>query len=117
MLACPARAGRGRATSPPADKVPPTVLAVWLFVGFWVLVAFALFFIAARGGLGGARAALQSQRPGARKAATVWFLVAFVGFGIAMPIGFLVGNHANASSQIGGMKLTAAEKRGRELFG
>ena len=80
-------------------------------------MAFVIFFIAARGGLGGARAALQSQRRGARRAATVWFLVAFVGFGIAMPIGFLIGNHANANSQIGGMKLTAAEKRGRELFG
>ena len=66
------------------------MLAVWLFVAFWVVVAFVLFFVAARGGLGGARATLQSQRPGARKAATVLFVVAFVGFGVAMPIGFLV---------------------------
>jgi mono/diheme cytochrome c family protein len=93
------------------------VLAVWLFVAFWIAVAFAIFFVAARGGLGGARATLQSQRPPARKAASVLFLFAFVGFGVAMPVGFLVGNHANANSQIGGIKLTSAEKRGRELFG
>src|SRR5437016_1921922 len=71
----------------------------------------------AGGGLGGARATLQSQRPGARKAATVLFVVAFVGFGVAMPIGFLVGNHANADSHIAGLKLTRAEKRGQMLFG
>ena len=49
--------------------------------------------------------------------ATVVFVVAFVGFGVAMPIGFLVGNHANADSHIAGLKLTRAEKRGQMLFG
>jgi len=93
------------------------VLAVWLFVGFWVVVAFGIFFVAARGGLGGARATLQSQRRGARREASVAFFFVFVGFGVAMPIGFLAGNHANANKQIGGIKLTAAAKRGRELFG
>lgn len=93
------------------------MLAVWLFVAFWVVLAGAIFFVAARGGLGGARATLQSQRPPARRAAGIVFLFVFVGFGIAMPLGFLIGNHANANKQIGGMKLTAAEKRGRELFG
>ena len=34
-----------------------------------------------------------------------------------IPLVFLTGNHANASSQVGGIKLNAAEKRGRELFG
>ena len=34
-----------------------------------------------------------------------------------MPVALLTGNHANASSQIGGIKLTVPEKRGRELFG
>lgn len=93
------------------------MLAVWLFVALWIVVALAIFFIAARGGLGGARATLQSQRPRARRFAATTFAVAFVGFGVAMPVGFLVGNHANANKQIGGIKLTAAEKRGRELFG
>ena len=34
-----------------------------------------------------------------------------------MPFAILTGNQANASEQIGGIKLTAAEKRGRVLFG
>ena len=93
------------------------MLAVWLFVGLWVFVAFVLFFIAVRGGPGGARATLQSQRPRARKAAVVVFAIAFVGFGVVMPVGFLVGNHANADSRVAGLKLTRAEKRGQLLFG
>ena len=44
-------------------------------------------------------------------------MIAYVAFGVAIPLLFLTGNHANASKQIGGIKLTAAEKQGRELFG
>jgi mono/diheme cytochrome c family protein len=93
------------------------VLAVLLFVAFWVLLALGLFFVAVRGGLGGARATLQTQSRGGRKAAGTIFVVAFVGFGIALPVTLLLGNHAKASGQVGGLKLNAAEKRGRELFG
>jgi mono/diheme cytochrome c family protein len=93
------------------------VLAVVLFLGFWVVLALGLFFIAIRGGLGGARAALQTQSRGGRKAVGITFVIVYVGFGIAVPVAFLSGNHAKASAQIGGIKLNAAEKRGRELFG
>ena len=41
----------------------------------------------------------------------------YVIFGVALPLVILTGNHANASDQIGGIKLNAAEKSGRELFG
>ncbi len=97
--------------------VPPAVLAVALFIAFWVVVGLGLFFVAVRGGLGGARATLQTQTRGARKAAGALFAVIYVGFGVALPVLMLVGNHANANSQVGGLKLTAAEKTGRELFG
>ena len=93
------------------------MLAVWLFVALFVVLALIIFFIAVRGGPGAARAALQSQRPGARKTATVLFAIAFVGFGVAMPVGFLIGNHANADSHFAGLKLTPAEKRGQMVFG
>ena len=45
------------------------------------------------------------------------FVILYVGFGIALPVIFLNGNSANASKQVGGNRLTAQEKRGRELFG
>ncbi len=93
------------------------MLATFLFIAFWVLVAFALVFVASRGGIGGARAAFQTQSRGGRRAIGIIFVILYVGFGIALPVAFLTGNHANASSQIGGIKLTASEKRGRALFG
>jgi mono/diheme cytochrome c family protein len=93
------------------------VLPVVLFIAFWVVMALGLFFIAARGGIGGARATLQSQTRGGRKVAATIFAIVYVGFGVAIPVALLTGNHANANAQIGGIKLTAAEKRGRELFG
>lgn len=93
------------------------MLATFLFIAFWVVVAFSLVFVASRGGIGGAREAFQTQSRGGRKAIGIIFVILYVGFGIALPVAFLTGNHANASSQFGGLKLTAAEKRGRQLFG
>ena len=93
------------------------MLAVWLFVAFWVLLGVALFFVAIRGGIGGVREAFQTQTLGARRFFNVSFVVLFVGFGLVLPAVLLTGNHANANAQVGGMKLTSAEKTGRELFG
>lgn len=93
------------------------MLPALLFVAFWVVLGLALFLVAIRGGPGGVRAAFQTQTRGGRKAAGISFVVAYVGFGVALPVGFLVGNHSNANAQFAGLKLTASEKRGRELFG
>ncbi len=93
------------------------MLAVLLFAAFWVLLGLSLFFIASRGGLGGARAALQTQVRRPRKVINFSFLVMFIAFGVAIPLAILTGNHANASSQVGGIRLNAPEKVGRQLFG
>jgi mono/diheme cytochrome c family protein len=93
------------------------VLGTYLFVALWVLLGLGVFFVAVRGGLGGARATFQSQTYGARRTATVGFVVLFVAFGIALPAVFLAGNHANADSTYSGIRLTAAEKQGQVLFG
>ena len=93
------------------------VLGTWLFVAFWILLGFSVFFIAVRGGLGGARATFQSQSYGARRAAGIGFSVLYVAFGVAVPLVLLFGNHDNASAQYGTVQLTPAEKTGRELFG
>jgi mono/diheme cytochrome c family protein len=92
------------------------MLAVLLFVLFWLIVAAGVFFIAIRGGIGGARAALRSTR-GGRLAMSLVVAVVYLAFGIGVPLALLVGNHANASKQIGGLKLTKPEKTGRMLFG
>ncbi|MGI8430592.1 MAG: c-type cytochrome [Solirubrobacteraceae bacterium] len=93
------------------------MILVILFLAFWVLLALGLFFIAMRGGLSGARRTFQTQSRAGRRGVGTTFAIVYVGLGIALPVALLDGNHANASSQIGGIKLTAAEKRGRELFG
>jgi mono/diheme cytochrome c family protein len=88
-----------------------------LFIVFWVVLGLGVFLIAIRGGLGGAGAVLRRPSYRVRRAAGVIFTVVYVGFGIALPLVFLIGNHDSANGQVGGLKLTAAEKKGRELFG
>jgi mono/diheme cytochrome c family protein len=93
------------------------MLAVWLFVAFWVVLGVALFFVAIKGGIGGVREVFQTQTLGARRFFSVSFVVLYVGFGLVLPAVLLTGNNANANAQVGGIKLTNAEKTGRELFG
>ena len=97
--------------------MPLALLGVGLFIAFWVVLAFGLFFVAARGGLSGARATLQTRSRAADRLAGLTFTIFVLGFGIALPVAILTGNHANASSQVGGLSLTHGEKTGRELFG
>jgi cytochrome c553 len=92
------------------------VLGTILFVAFWALLGLAVFFVAVRGGPRGARATLQTQSRVGRRVFDVVFVIVYIGFGIAIPVGFLIGNGANANGQVGGIKLTPAEKKGRELF-
>ena len=93
------------------------MLATILFLAFWVVLGLGLFFIAVRGRLGGARGTPQPQSRGGRKVAWTLLAIVYVGFGVILPVVMLTGNRARASNQIGGIRLSAAEKRGRELFG
>ena len=54
---------------------------------------------------------------GSNTVVAVVFTFVTLGVGIALPLVILHGNHANASNQIGGVKLTAEAKSGRILFG
>src|SRR4051794_20228356 len=92
-------------------------MAVYLFAGFWIIVAIGLFFIALSGGPGGARERLHGQSRGGRRAAFLVFGVIALLFGVALPVAASVGvsdrdsiPEANISS------LSAQEERGRELF-
>jgi Cytochrome c len=44
-------------------------------------------------------------------------VVVFIGGIIVVPGIFIVGNRDNSNAQVGGIKMTAAEQAGRELFG
>lgn len=93
------------------------MLGTWLFIAFWVLLGLIVFFTAVRGGPRGARATLQSQTRSGRSLARWSFVAIYIGFGIVLPGVLLIGNHDNANGQVGGIRLSAAEKRGREIFG
>jgi hypothetical protein len=92
------------------------VLAVAAFVALWVVIALSLFVLAQRG----TGTANPRRRDPGRRGSNIsisLFVVTAVVFGIGLPLLMLTGNHHNASAQIGGIKLTASEKTGRELFG
>ncbi len=90
------------------------MLAVLLFAAFWAVLGLGVFLLGARSGRRG-----RAKEPGYRGRRTMGWVLAltYVAFGIALPTVFLLGNRNNASGQVGGIKLTAAEKRGREIFG
>ena len=93
------------------------MLAVVLFAAFWVVLGLGVFFFAFRGG---PRAAGRPAAPGSYRSrrAMGWVLgVTYVAFGLAIPALLLIGNHNRANGQVGGIRLTAAEKRGRQIFG
>ena len=93
------------------------MLGTWLFVALWVVLGLGVFLIAIRGGLGAPPRPARTPSYRSRRMTGLTFVVLYIGFGIALPLGFLIGNHANANAQVGGYKLTAAMKQGRELFG
>ena len=91
------------------------MLGVILFIAFWVLLALAVFFIAGSGGPRGARRSLQAPPRRGGRALGLAMVIVYVGFGVAIPLLFLHGNDANANRQVGGIKLRAAERRGRVI--
>lgn len=93
------------------------MLGTWLFVAFWVVLGLGVFYLALRGGGSASPAATYPPSAAARRATATLLTLVYVGFGIAVPLVFLIGNHANANAQVGGYKLSPGEKSGRELFG
>ncbi|HEX4436383.1 MAG TPA: c-type cytochrome [Solirubrobacteraceae bacterium] len=87
-----------------------------LFLAFWILLGFAVFFSAIRGGPRGARASLHTESTVSRRLVTVGIVV-LVAFGLAVPALVLAfnGDH-KASVAVGGLHLNAQEQKGRELF-
>jgi mono/diheme cytochrome c family protein len=89
------------------------VIAIVLF---WALLGLGVFFVAMRGGPRGARQALHTDsRIGQR--AVILGVVVLIAFGVAVPTLVLAFNGEHkASVAVGGVRLSAPEQRGRELF-
>jgi hypothetical protein len=80
-------------------------------------LAAGIWYAASRGGLGGVSKVFMSETPVGRRLINLSMVFVYVGFGIALPLVMIIGNHAKASAQVAGIKLDAAEKQGRILFG
>ena len=93
------------------------MLPVAAFIAFWVVVGASVFWVAVSGSSRGKPDRPRRASPATRRFGVLLFFVIYVGIGIVVPFAVLAGNKANASEQIGGLKLTTAEKHGRVLFG
>lgn len=92
-----------------------------VFLLFWLFVGLAVFFVAMRRGprrakdLPGAGASFAETKPGRRLFALAIVLV--FAAALAVPALVLVFNKDHkASAAVGGLHLTAAQQRGRDLF-
>lgn len=93
------------------------MVGVIIIAVVFTALAVGIFWAAGRDRLSPVTNAMLTQSSAGRRVVNALLVVTYLGFGIALPAIFLVGNHDNASAKVGGIKLTAAEKTGRELFG
>lgn len=89
------------------------MLAIVIFVAFWIVVAGGLFML----GRSGALKSRDSDKGRHRIANTV-LVVTYVAFGLAIPAFILVSNanSSKANTNNSSITLTANEKTGRDLF-
>jgi hypothetical protein len=88
------------------------VIIAVLFTGLAGGIAYA----ATKGGFGGLTSALQTTSRGGTRLLNSALVFVFVAFGVAIPLIFIIGNHDKSNAQISGIRLTASEQVGRELF-
>ena len=86
------------------------------FIIFWALLGLGVFFVAMRGGPRGARRSLHTDSRAGQRLVMLGVVVLVV-FGLAVPAIVLAfnGDH-KASVAVGGLHLTPAEQKGRDLF-
>jgi hypothetical protein len=88
------------------------VIIAVLFTGLAAGIAYA----ASKGGFGGLTSALQTTTRSGTRVLNSTLVFIYLAFGIAVPLVFILGNHDNSNAQVGGIRLTASEQVGRELF-
>jgi mono/diheme cytochrome c family protein len=94
-----------------------SVLGVIIIAVVFTALAAGIFFAVTRGKGTGVSDALNTQSKAGSRAINLGMVFVYAAFGIAVPLLMITGNHAKASAQVGGVKLNAAEKEGRLLFG
>jgi hypothetical protein len=93
------------------------MVGVIIIAVLFTALAAGIFWGSSRGRLTPVTSVMLTQSSAGRRVINALLVFTFIGFGVVLPAIILVGNHDRASAQVGGIKLTAAEKTGRELFG
>lgn len=92
------------------------MLGVVIIAVVFTAIAVALAWGAARGKLKFFSRAVETQSRTGKGVLNLSLIFTYIAFGLAVPIIFIVGNRSNSNAQVGGLKLTAAQQSGRELF-
>jgi cytochrome c553 len=93
------------------------MIAAAAVVLIFLTLGLTVFFVAIRGGARGAREALHSQTPGARRVTFIGIPILLLLLTVLVPALVLAGNdHGHSRVAPGGIKLSASEARGRRLF-
>lgn len=87
-----------------------------VFVIGFLTLGLTVLLVAMRGGPRGAREALHTQTARGRTAATAVVAGVAVVFGVGIPVAVLAANDDANRSAPGGVRLTADQTRGRQLF-
>jgi cytochrome c553 len=91
-------------------------MSALIFVLVWVLLGLGVLFVAMSGGPGGAGARLQSQTRTGRRVAWIVFGLIVLVLGVGVPTAVIAAVDNRDSVQQLGIKLTADESKGRDLF-
>ena len=92
-------------------------MAVWVLIGFWVVVGLGVLFVA--------MASTRRRRPDARptrasaRLTALGFAVFFLGLGVLVPAAIMASNandDEGGGRTRGGVELTKAQSHGRQLF-
>ena len=92
-------------------------MSTLVFVLVFILLGLGVFFVAMSGGPGGMGSVLHSQSRGGRRFATSTFVVCLLILGIGIPAAVIAATKDERSIPQEGIKLTANEQHGRQLFG
>ncbi len=92
-------------------------MATIAVLAFFVVLGVVVFFLAMRVGAGDRPRPLRRMRRGPKRALVLGIFVVYAGFGLALPAVLLAANSGHDRNGPAGVKLTAAEARGRVLFG
>jgi mono/diheme cytochrome c family protein len=93
------------------------MIGVIVIAVVFTALAVGIGYGATRGKFRGVGAALLTTSRSGSRLLNTSLVVVYLGVGIAVPLIFIIGNRDKSDAQVGGLKLTASEQVGRELFG